>query len=79
MIHSANLHPEDVGKNVRSTGSPGSTAALKFEVDVEKYQAMIDDVSLSDDERREFILAIWSFLMIAITLGGDLVPGKTRN
>lgn len=43
-------------------------------VDVEKYQAMLDDSGLSDDEKKQFIEAIWSIVVNFIDWGFEVHP-----
>lgn len=38
-------------------------------IDVEKYQKMIDDPRLTDEERDKFILSIWALLMTVVDVG----------
>lgn len=47
-----------------------------LEIDVEKYQAMIDHPALSETEKRQFIDALWTVLITFIDLGFDLHPVK---
>jgi hypothetical protein len=32
-------------------------------IDVKRFQRMIDDLNLSDEEKHEFVLALWSLLV----------------
>ncbi|WP_299632610.1 hypothetical protein [uncultured Roseobacter sp.] len=52
------------------TSKHGAHRALK--IDVAKYQAMIDDPGLSEDQKREFIEALWTIVIAFVDLGFEL-------
>ncbi|QEW21466.1 hypothetical protein LA6_003677 [Marinibacterium anthonyi] len=43
-------------------------------IDVEKYQAYLDDPSLSDAQRAEIMNALWSIMMAFVELGFGVHP-----
>lgn len=43
-----------------------------LQVDIAKYQAMIDDPELSEDQKCQFIEALWTILMAFVDLGFEL-------
>ena len=45
-----------------------------LEIDVAKYQAMIDDPKISEGEKRQFVEALWQILVTFVDLGFDLHP-----
>lgn len=47
-----------------------------LEVDIAKYQTMIDDPALSEEEKRQFIEALWKILVTFVDLGFDLHSAK---
>lgn len=69
MHHSTQLHCPGRDKAGRSSIAVFARSSAPFQIDVEKYQAMIDDERLSEEQRRELILGIWSLLMIVMDLG----------
>lgn len=46
----------------------------RFEVDVERYQAYLDDPALSADERTEIIKALWTIVSAFVELGFEVHP-----
>lgn len=48
--------------------------ARNVEIDVEKYQAYLDDPSLSDDQKEEIIHALWTIIMAFVELGFGVSP-----
>lgn len=48
--------------------------ARNVEIDVEKYQAYLDDPSLSDDQKEEIIHALWTIIMAFVELGFGVHP-----
>lgn len=49
-------------------------ASRALRVDVAKYQAMIDDPSLSEDQKRDFIEALWQIIVAFVDLGFEVHP-----
>ncbi|WP_299724856.1 hypothetical protein [uncultured Tateyamaria sp.] len=43
-------------------------------IDVEKYQAYLDDPDLSDEEREQLVLLIWQIMMAFVDLGFGVHP-----
>ena len=41
-------------------------------VDVAKYQGMIDDPDLTEDQKRQFVEALWTILVAFVDLGFEL-------
>ncbi len=59
----------------RKNGSQDvSKQAKRIEVDVAKYDGMIDDPSLSDADRAAIIEALWSIICISVDLGFEVHP-----
>lgn len=52
--------------------SPG--CARRLEIDWARYEAMLADESLTEDERRRFLEALWSILIVFVDLGFGLHP-----
>ncbi len=50
------------------------TASRSIEIDVERYQAYLDDPSLSDDRKEITIEAIWTIISAFVELGFDVHP-----
>lgn len=44
------------------------------EIDVEKYQAYLDDPSLTDAQKEECVRAVWSIMMAFVELGYGVHP-----
>ncbi|MEM6890132.1 MAG: hypothetical protein AAF636_18655 [Pseudomonadota bacterium] len=60
---------------------PGLAGALeraadnrRVEIDVEKYQAYLDDPSLGDAQREELLRALWSIISAFVELGFGVHP-----
>lgn len=45
-----------------------------LEVDVQRYQAYLDDPSLSDAEKEEIIRVVWAFMSAMVELGFGVSP-----
>lgn len=45
-----------------------------LEVDLEKYQAYLDDAALSDEHKQEFLEALWSIVVSFVDLGFGVHP-----
>lgn len=43
-------------------------------VDIEKYQAYLDDPNLSDEQKEEFLQALWSIVVTFVELGFGVHP-----
>lgn len=43
-------------------------------VDVERYQAYLDDSGLTDEQKREFLQALWSIIVAFVDLGFGVHP-----
>lgn len=61
-----------------------SAPRRSLQIDVAKYQAMIDDPALSDIEKRQFVEALGTILSAFVDLGFELhesqiICGKDRN
>lgn len=54
----------------------GQAGHPSVEIDVAKYQAYLDDPSLSDAEKEEIIKALWSIMMTFVDLGFGLHPAQ---
>lgn len=48
--------------------------ARNIEIDVEKYQAYLDDPALSDEQKEEIIHALWIIIMAFVELGFGVHP-----
>lgn len=68
------------GKNGGNTGENslagrfGASARPVLTVDVEKYQALLDDPSLSEAQKEEFLRALWSIVVTFVELGFGVHP-----
>ncbi|MFV1463226.1 hypothetical protein VW098_12225 [Phaeobacter sp. JH57H2] len=68
----------DVFRRAGASEAPGEAAlsdAGKYpalSINLDKYQSLIDSPDLSNEERREVVLSIWSMLMTLIDMGIDL-------
>jgi hypothetical protein len=68
------------GKNGGNTGE--SSLADRFDasarrvltVDVKKYQALLDDPTLSEAQKDEFLRALWSIVVTFVELGFGVHP-----
>ncbi len=54
-------------------GPTGSSRRM-LEIDVEKYQAFLDDPSLTEDQKRQLIEALWSIIVAFVDLGFGVHP-----
>lgn len=69
--HEFNNAP-DLGKALDQAAK--KTADRSVEIDVEKYQAYLDDPSLSDDQKEEIIHALWTIIIAFVELGFGVSP-----
>lgn len=61
-----------------------NTSKKSVEIDIDKYQAYLDDPNLSDEERKELAILIWQIMMAFVDLGFGVHPvqqacGKTSE
>lgn len=52
--------------------SAASAPRRTLSIDVAKYQAMIGDPELSEAQKRDFVEALWTFLITFVDLGFEL-------
>ena len=62
----------------------GASARPIVRVDVEKYQALLDGVDMTDAQKEEFLQALWSIIVSFVRLGFGVHPlqkvcGKTAK
>lgn len=68
------------GRNGGNTGENSlagrfdASARPVLTVDVEKYQALLDDPSLSEAQKEEFLRALWSIVVTFVELGFGVHP-----
>jgi hypothetical protein len=71
---------ETDGKNGADTGEHSlagrfdASARPVLTVDVNKYQALLDDPSLSEAQKEEFLRALWSIVVTFVELGFGVHP-----
>ena len=53
---------------------PTGSSRRRLEIDVEKYQALLDDPSLTEDQKRQLIEALWSIIVAFVDLGFGVHP-----
>ncbi len=47
-----------------------------FEIDVERYQRYLDSSGLTEDQKSEFLAALWSVVLVFIDLGYGVHPAQ---
>lgn len=62
------------GGNRNLSGRFDASARPIVTVDVEKYQAYLDDPKLSEEQKEEFLQAIWSIMVAFVDLGFGVHP-----
>ncbi len=62
------------GGNRNLSGRFDESARPIVAVDVEKYQAYLDDPNLSEEQKEEFLQAIWSIMVAFVDLGFGVHP-----
>lgn len=55
-------------------GSFGASARPVLTVDVKKYQALLDDPGLDEQQKEEFLRALWSIVVAFVELGFNVHP-----
>lgn len=60
--------------NRNGSSSEPSQQVRRIEIDVAKYQAMLDDADLDDIGTEEALNAIWSFICGLVELGFEVSP-----
>ncbi|MFO1210337.1 MAG: hypothetical protein U1E40_14135 [Amaricoccus sp.] len=51
----------------------------RFEIDVDRYQAMLDSTDLTPTQKEDLIRALWTMMMMAIDLGLSIQPAPNSN
>ncbi|MCG7493896.1 hypothetical protein [Thalassobius sp. Cn5-15] len=46
----------------------------KLEIDVERYQGYLDENNLSDEQRKDFVQALWTVIVAFVDLGYGVHP-----
>lgn len=64
---------ETAGSLTIAVGDKGQPSV---EIDMAKYQAHLDDPSLSDEQKEEIIKALWSIMMAFVDLGFGVHPAQ---
>ncbi|MFC5583791.1 hypothetical protein ACFPOD_01605 [Nitratireductor kimnyeongensis] len=62
------------GGNRNLSGRFDASARPIVTVDVEKYQAYLDDPNLNEEQKEEFLQAIWSIMVAFVDLGFGVHP-----
>ncbi len=52
---------------------------MKLEVDVDRYQAYLDNSDLSDREKHDFLHALWSVIVAFVDLGYGIHPAQSET
>lgn len=64
-----------VGKeSAAMNDNTNDTAQRSVEIDVAKYQTYLDDPALSETEKEEIVMAMWSIITAFIDLGFGVTP-----
>ena len=66
------IHTRDFSEAIENAASGKATPYL--EIDVERYQAYLDDPSLSSEQRDEILIALWSIISAFVELGFGVHP-----
>ncbi|MEM9963402.1 MAG: hypothetical protein AAF882_20530 [Pseudomonadota bacterium] len=71
-------HTRDVDQTIGSDGADQAAHASPriLEVDVERYQHLLDDPALTDAQKREIIEALWSIIVSFVDLGFGVHPAQ---
>jgi hypothetical protein len=56
------------------SGNFGAAARPIVTVDVEKYQRYLDETDMTDDQKAEFLQALWSIIVTFVELGFGVHP-----
>lgn len=64
----------DGNKNSNVTGLFNSSSRPIVSIDVEKYKHLIDDPTISEDEKEAFLRALWSIIVAFVDLGFGVHP-----
>ncbi|MEM9375589.1 MAG: hypothetical protein AAGA72_05175 [Pseudomonadota bacterium] len=64
-------------ETIHAPPTPAKKKPFSVEVDFERYAPLLDDPNLSEDQKREFLQAVWSIVTAFVDLGFDVGPVKT--
>lgn len=70
----AAMNEHDEGQDVRFTLDAAAKPSL--EIDTAKYQAYLDDPSLTDAQKEEIMKALWSIIVAFVDLGFGVHPAQ---
>jgi hypothetical protein len=56
--------------------APTDKRQRRMEIDVERYQALLDSADLTPAQKREVIRALWTIIAVAIDLGLGVYPAQ---
>lgn len=51
----------------------------RFEIDVDRYQAMLDSTDLKPEQKEELVRGLWTMIMMAIDLGLSIQSAPTSS
>lgn len=51
----------------------------RFEIDVDRYQAMLDSTDLTPTQKEKLIRSLWDMMMMAIDLGLGIQPAPNSD
>lgn len=60
----------------RCETSPDDSGKPKITLDIQAYEHFLEDADLSDDQRREFLEALWSIICSFVELGFGVHPAQ---
>ncbi|MEM9764152.1 MAG: hypothetical protein AAF968_16865, partial [Pseudomonadota bacterium] len=71
-------HTRDVDQTIGSDGADQAAhpSPRTLEVDVERYQHLLDDPALTDAQKQEIIEALWSIIISFVDLGFGVHPAQ---
>ncbi len=60
--------------NKNTIEAKGKDAPRILTLDIEKYQSYLDDADLTEDQKEEFLKALWSIIVAFVDLGFAVKP-----
>ncbi len=72
-------HTENGSSEIDKNDAPGAPSSLALMIDYDKYLSQLEEWDVTEDQKREFISALWYLLLAFAELGFDIHPAQAAQ
>lgn len=72
-------HNNNGSSETNDQNAPGAPSTLALTIDYEKYLSQLEEWDVTEDQKREFISALWYLLLAFAELGFDIHPTQAAQ